>query len=140
MGPQPKAVRTAELKPDEALKLLAGTAMGRVVFSHRALPTIRPVNHIVDDDHVVIRTHTGSALLGPAGTGAVVAYEADEIDPVTRTGWSVIVTGTVTLVHDPVQQARYRRLITPWADADMDQVVRISTDIVTGYRLISARG
>ncbi|WP_262057469.1 pyridoxamine 5'-phosphate oxidase family protein [Streptomyces sp. STR69] len=30
----------------------------------RALPVIRPVNHVLDGDTVIIRTQTGSALIG----------------------------------------------------------------------------
>ena len=129
-------VRMVELSADDALKLLAGVSIGRIVFSARALPTVRPVNHVVDNGYIVIRTHAGSAILGPAGSGAVVAYEADELDQETHTGWSVIVTGTATLVDDPEEQARYRMMLSPWVGAAMDYVVRISTDLITGYRLV----
>ena len=127
--------RMVELPTAEALRLLAGVAWGRVVFSHRALPAVRPVNHILDDGHIVIRAHSGAAVLDPAGSGAVVAYEADQLDETDRTGWSVIVTGTATLVRDPDQLARYERLLDPWMDGAMEHVVRISPDIVTGFRL-----
>lgn len=136
----PPRVRMVELAPKEALGLLAEVSMGRVAFSHRALPTVRPVNHVLDGDHIVIRTHAGSALLGPAGTGSVVAYEADRIDPAAHTGWSVVVTGSVTLVDAPEDVARYQLMLTPWIGTEMDQVVRISTDIVTGYRLVGDPG
>ena len=68
----------------------------------------------------------------------MVAYEADEIDPATRTGWSVVVTGTATRVADPAELARYQRLLTPWIDAAMRQLVRIRPEIVSGYRLVRA--
>lgn len=127
--------RMAELSESEALELLAGAAWGRVVFSHRALPAIRPVNHILADGCIVIRAHSGAAVLRPAGAGEVVAYEADRLDDIERTGWSVIVTGTATLVHDPDELARYSALLRPWLDAAMEHVIRIRPDIVTGYRL-----
>jgi len=61
------------------------------VFTHRALPAIRPVNHITDNGRVIFRTHEGTAILGAAGAGraTVLAYQADNIDPVTRAGWNV---------------------------------------------------
>jgi nitroimidazol reductase NimA-like FMN-containing flavoprotein (pyridoxamine 5'-phosphate oxidase superfamily) len=129
------SARMVELPAAEALRLLAGVVWGRVVFSHQALPAVRPVNHILDDGHIVIRAHSGAAVLDPAGSGAVVAYEADQLDETDRTGWSVIVTGTATLVRDPDQLARYERLLQPWMDGAMENVVRISPDIVTGFRL-----
>jgi len=127
-----------ELSRDAALKLLGTVQLGRVSFTDQALPAIRPVNHIVDEGDIVVRTHGGSALLGRALLSEVVAYEADEIDPATRTGWSVVVTGTATRVADAAELARYRRLLTPWIDAEMGQVVRIRPEIVSGYRLVRA--
>jgi nitroimidazol reductase NimA-like FMN-containing flavoprotein (pyridoxamine 5'-phosphate oxidase superfamily) len=124
-----------ELTRSEAWELLGSVSYGRVVFSHRALPAIRPVNHILDGDHVIIRTHRGAALLRPAQDGAVVAYEADALDPRTRSGWSVIVTGIATLVTDPEEQCRYREALEPWIGGQMEHVVRISADLVTGFRM-----
>lgn len=123
------------LSREEALRLLAGVSLGRVVFTLNALPAIRPVNHLLDDGSVIIRTHEGSALLPTARHEAVVAYEADEIDPVSRLGWSVIVTGRTSVVSDPDLVARYRDRLRPWVACDMDDVVRISTEFVTGFRL-----
>ncbi|WP_079062703.1 pyridoxamine 5'-phosphate oxidase family protein [Peterkaempfera griseoplana] len=129
------SARGEELSRDEALSLLGSASYGRVVFSHHALPAIRPVNHLVDGEHVVIRTHRGAALLGPAQDGAVVAYEADMLDPVRRRGWSVVVTGVATLVTDPAEQRRYREALPAWIGREMEHVVRISADLVTGYRI-----
>ncbi|CCB72407.1 pyridoxamine 5'-phosphate oxidase family protein [Streptantibioticus cattleyicolor] len=119
----------------EALDLLASVPVGRVVFSHRALPAIRPVNHLLDGDEVIIRTHCGAALLGPAGQGAVVAYEADALDPVRRTGWSVVVTGVAAPVTDPERLRRYHHTLRPWVGGAMAHAIRISTDVVTGFRI-----
>ncbi|WP_240677831.1 pyridoxamine 5'-phosphate oxidase family protein [Actinacidiphila soli] len=132
---RPTAARMVDLSKTEALRLLAGVTWGRVVFSLHALPAVRPVNHILDDRHIIIRAHPGAAILRPAGTGKVVAYEADQLDETDHTGWSVIVTGTATLVRDPDQLARYELLLHPWTDGAMEHVVRISPHIVTGHRL-----
>lgn len=132
--------RMVELGRDEALKLLGSVQLGRVAFTDQALPAIRPVNHLVDEGDIIVRTHGGSALLGHALQSEVVAYEADEIDATTQTGWSVVVTGTATRVVDPGTLARYRSLLMPWIDAEMEQVVRIRPEIVNGYRLVQATG
>ncbi|MFI2368042.1 pyridoxamine 5'-phosphate oxidase family protein [Streptomyces sp. NPDC018833] len=131
---RPRAL-ASELTRFEALSLLKSVPMGRVVFTHDALPAIRPVNHLLIDDRIVIQTHTGAALLGPAQDGAVVAYEADALDPVTRTGWSVVVTGVARLVQDPAQQEGYATALVPWVAGPKDQMVSISIDMVTGYRI-----
>jgi hypothetical protein len=90
---------------------------------------------VLADGCVIIRAHRGAALLGAAQDGAVVAYEADLLDPQTRSGWSVIVTGTATLVTDPEQQGRYGAALQPWIGGQMEHMVRISADLLTGFRI-----
>src|SRR5690349_16567976 len=66
------------LSREESLRLLSDAAMGRVVFTQHALPAIQPVNHVIDDGDIIIRTHLGAAItLAVDGHDAVVAYEAD---------------------------------------------------------------
>ncbi|WP_369355071.1 pyridoxamine 5'-phosphate oxidase family protein [Streptomyces sp. cg2] len=80
--------RRIELSRAQCLDRLAGVAAGHVVFSHQKLPAIGLVHHLVDDGWVVVTRSRKS--LSPVGSDAVcgvVAYEADEIDPATRTGW-----------------------------------------------------
>ena len=131
--------RSIELGGAEALRLLGSVSLGRIAFTRHALPTIRPVNHIVDDGVIVIRTHEGAALtsrsLRADGPGVVVAYEADSIDPDTHLGWSVVVTGYAHLVTDADELARYQRLLRPWVRQSMDYTARIHPDLVTGLLL-----
>jgi pyridoxamine 5'-phosphate oxidase-like protein len=128
--------RMVELDRDEAMGLLASVSLGRVVFTRNALPTIRPVNHLLDRGEIVIRTHEGAALTKRAGAGGVVvAYEAEAIDPRTHLGWSVVVTGYARLVTDPDDLARYQTVLEPWVDRAMDYAVRIRPDMVTGQRM-----
>ncbi|WP_433447572.1 pyridoxamine 5'-phosphate oxidase family protein [Streptomyces sp. CA-142005] len=138
------AHRRIDLDPVEALRLLDSVSLGRIVFTRQALPTVRPVNHVLDGGDIVIRTHEGAALTahtqqGSEGEGVVVAYEADAIDPDTHLGWSVVVTGYARLVTDPADLARVRTLLAPWApDEGMDQAVRIRPSLVTGVLLTDA--
>ena len=133
--------RCVELKHAEALRLLGSISLGRIVFTLRALPTVRPVNHLLDQGDIIIRTDAGSALAvhteGSDGRGVVVAYEADTIDPHSHLGWSVIATGYAQLVTSRNELDRYRQLLHPWVDQTMDYVIRIHTEELTGIRLIS---
>jgi len=132
-------VQMIKLSREESLGLLARVPMGRIGFTQQALPVIRPVNHLVDGDNIVIRTPSGSALQRNTGTDQVVVYEADQIDPQSYTGWSVMVTGLATQITIEAEADRYRRLLRPWINLNMDHVVRISAEIVTGYRLTHTR-
>lgn len=113
-----------------------------IVFTRHALPTIRPVNHILDNGDVIIRTQEGTALTShtrQAGDpGVVVAYEADAIGPDTHLGWSVVVIGYAHLVTDPADLARYQALLHPWVKQTMDYAVRIRPDLITGVLLSDA--
>ena len=125
-----------DLTPAQCWQLLRGTSLGRVVFTMNALPAIRPVNHVIDGHTIIIRSHLGSAITGRAsGDGAVVCYEADDIDPVWQTGWSVTATGTARLVTDSATASRCQRSLEPWVAGAMDQVITITPAMITGIRL-----
>lgn len=136
MGDTPR--RLIKLTRDESIRRLSGASFGRIVFTQQALPAIRPVNHAVDHGAIIIRTHLGAAVLSAAGM--VVAYEADDIDPREHVGWSVIVTGLATRVHDSDDVARYERLLRPWVNGERNEIIRIQPELVTGYRLTQDTG
>jgi hypothetical protein len=120
----------------ESLRLLGTVSLGRVVFTHLALPAIRPVNHIVEGDKIIIRTNIGATITTAVdGTGTVVAYEADMIDPDDHLGWSVVVVGRANLMADPDEIARYQKALRPWVSGEMDEVIVITADMVDGFRL-----
>ncbi|WP_432193203.1 pyridoxamine 5'-phosphate oxidase family protein [Streptomyces sp. bgisy027] len=133
---------SVELDAAEAMRLLGSVSVGRIVFTRHALPTIRPVNHVLVDGDIVIRTHEGASLTAhtrrAGGEGVVVAYEADAIDPDTHVGWSVVATGYARLVTDPEELARYQSLLRPWVQHTMDYAVRIRPDLLSGIRLTPA--
>lgn len=133
--------RLEELTPRESMRLLASVSIGRIVFTARALPAIRPVNHLVDGDYIIIRTDLSARIISELQpeAGSVVAYEADAIDPAERLGWSVIVVGVARRVTDLEKAAAYRRALQPWVAGVMDQVIAIHTDVVTGSRLVAER-
>ncbi|MEV0466932.1 pyridoxamine 5'-phosphate oxidase family protein [Nocardia tengchongensis] len=133
---------TVAMGREEALRLLASVPFGRVIFTRDALPAVRPVNHLVEDGEIVIvRTRLTSRLTSTvrADSNVVVAYEADDIDPVEQLGWSVVVTGIARPVTDPERVARYEALLRPWVDGMMDSIVAIEPTLVTGVRLVAKK-
>jgi hypothetical protein len=129
--------RLAQLARADCLQLVGSVPLGRIVFTVRALPAVRVVNHLMVGEQIIIRASLGAAISSEVdGTGTVVAYEADLIDPAERLGWSVVVVGRASRVTDRELGARYRELLSPWVDGEMDQVIAIAADLVTGYRMI----
>ncbi|MFD9270218.1 pyridoxamine 5'-phosphate oxidase family protein [Streptomyces goshikiensis] len=128
-----------DLDRSEALRLLSTVSLGRIVFTRHALPAVRPVNHLVVGEDVIVRIHEDGALgslVAPCDVpGVVVAYEADVIDPVTHLGWSVVVTGYARVVADTDEVDRYASLLRPWVARPMTGALRIRPDLVTGFRL-----
>ncbi|MCY0944503.1 pyridoxamine 5'-phosphate oxidase family protein [Streptomyces antarcticus] len=135
--------RMRELDRAEALGLVATVSLGRIVFTQHALPAVRPVNHLVEGEDIIVRIHDDGALaslVAPADVpGVVVAYEADAIDPVTHLGWSVVVTGYACPVTDADEVARFASLLRPWVGRPMTGALRIRPDLVTGFRLEAER-
>lgn len=129
-----EALSRREMGWHEAMRRLASVALGRIVFTQRALPMVRPVNHIMLDGDIIVRSPDGASIVHPEdpGRGTVVAYEADEIDPETHHGWSVVVTGVARIVDDPAEADRLAALLRPWALVTMNHVIRISPEIVSG--------
>jgi Pyridoxamine 5'-phosphate oxidase len=130
--------RLEALPRAESLRLLSTVSLGRLVFTHLALPAIRPVNHAVSGEQVIIRVYLGTAISAAVGqrSGTVVAYEADLIDPDTHLGWSVIIVGRASRLTDQNEAARYRELLRPWVLDGADDLIVIQADMVDGFRLV----
>jgi pyridoxamine 5'-phosphate oxidase-like protein len=131
--------RRAELTQDECLRMVGSVPFGRIVFTARALPAVQPVAHLLAGAQIIIRARLGAAI-GSAvhGGGTIVAYQADLIDPVQRAGWSVVIVGRAHRVTSEAQAARYREALPPWIDGEMDEVIAIDADLVTGFRIVPA--
>ncbi|MDK1344664.1 pyridoxamine 5'-phosphate oxidase family protein [Streptomyces sp. 378] len=129
-----------ELNRQECLRLLAEAPVGRVVFTRRALPAVLPVDFRLADDGAVLLCTSVTSELASAIAGAVVAFEADEFDPHTRAGWSVVVTGTATLVTDPAEHTRLlREGPRSWTPVPQEIFVRVDPELVTGRALAGGR-
>ncbi len=126
------------LEREECLRLLASFNFGRIAIHADALPTILPVNYISSDRGIVIRTGDGHKLQ-QATNHAVVAFEVDAIDPIYHTGWSVVVTGMARHLEsgDDIEWAKGLAL-PHWTRGGNDQLICISTEIVSGRRFLTA--
>ena len=124
-----------QLSRDECLMLMASVPVGRIIYTRRALPAVELVNFALDEGDIVIRTD-GSGKLAAATRGAVVAFEADQVDLADQSGWSVTAIGPSREVTDPGELARLRTLgLRLWAPGERDHFICISPVMLNGRRL-----
>ena len=126
--------RMAPLEPAECLRLLGSVKLGRVGLCGTAGPQILPVNHTLLDGNIVFRTELYS-VLADGTRDSIVAFEADELDDLMRSGWSVLVVGRAEHVEDPSEIADiFARMGQPWAPGLRPLVARIVPSQVSGRR------
>ncbi|HLU54394.1 MAG TPA: pyridoxamine 5'-phosphate oxidase family protein [Pseudonocardia sp.] len=129
-----------ELDEAECLRLLAGSEIGRVVFTDAALPAALPVNYLLDGQEIVFRTGDGSKLAA-AARNSVVAFQVDQIDPETRTGWTVLGVGAAYEVVVPERLAKLAtRLPEPWAPNRTEHTIAVPLQRLSGRRLVRGTG
>ena len=123
------------LEPDECWRLLKTTDVGRLAVAIRNRPDIFPVNYAVDDESIVINTAPGTKLAA-AIRGSAVAFEVDALDPITRTGWSVVLKGEATEIQTLEELMAVEKLdIETWAQTDKTRYLRLRPDTVSGRRI-----
>jgi hypothetical protein len=125
------------LERDECLRLLGTVPVGRVIYTRQALPAVELVNFALDGGDIIFKTGD-SGKLGAAVYGAVVAFEADNLDLMQRTGWSVTVVGQCQAVTDALEIGRLQAIgLVPWAPGQRDHYIRIPPTIINGRWLVS---
>jgi nitroimidazol reductase NimA-like FMN-containing flavoprotein (pyridoxamine 5'-phosphate oxidase superfamily) len=125
----------------ECLPLIAGGGVGRIGYTSRFGPTVLPVNYEVYEGSIVFRTGFRSSLEEDLRTGIAdaeynVAFEIDQMQPVTQEGWSVLVQGAAHFVDTDEELAPILRLgVHAWAGGAKDQFIRIIPTRITGRRI-----
>lgn len=117
---------------DEAtcLRLLGTSPVGRLGFSSHGLPVIFPVNYFLHDRTIVFCSEMGEKTRA-ASHHDVACLEIDQFDAFDHSGWSVLVTGRLSMV-DPEHEVLLRRLpLTPWVHG-ADHFIELPIDLITG--------
>jgi nitroimidazol reductase NimA-like FMN-containing flavoprotein (pyridoxamine 5'-phosphate oxidase superfamily) len=124
---------------EECLARLRSLTVGRVAFTANGDLTILPVTYLLDGLGVSFLTTYGSKLQ-VAVDGGRMAFEVDEADPETKTGWSVLLQGSATIVDDaPRVRDLDARLPGPWAPAETPlSWVHLRPDSVSGREISRA--
>jgi uncharacterized protein len=126
---------------EKCLQLLATVPVGRVSYLADGEIVVLPVNHVMDGQSPVFQTAHGSKLSAAEGQH-VVAFEADEYDERTRSGWSVLVNGRAHAIYEDAEIRRLNRLgLRPWVTAaDRPFWIRIQPTSVSGRQTPGLEG
>ncbi len=125
---------TEILSEADCRELVGGEEVGRVAVSVAALPAIFPVNYKVVDGDVYFLTGDGTKAKA-ALEGSVVGFEVDHLEPVHRSGWSVLIVGQARIVTGEERAAIGDLGLSPWAGGAKSHLVRIHPEFVSGRRI-----
>lgn len=123
----------------ECRHLLASTTAGRLAWSEDGQVLILPVAHAVHGQDLLVRTEPGTPLAA-LRPGVAVAFEVDDLDADTRTGWDVVVRGTVSrtrtcsTAEEAVEAGAPERV---WAPGDRRHVITITMTSLSGRAVSS---
>jgi nitroimidazol reductase NimA-like FMN-containing flavoprotein (pyridoxamine 5'-phosphate oxidase superfamily) len=127
-----------EIPESECRELLTSTTVGRIAFVDADGQQILPVNFVLIDGDIYIRTLPGGVIDTALSPGHdEVAFEIDHQD-VFRIGWNVTVRGSAAGVEDPatIDAVLANERLHPWAGGDRLAVVKVSPRMIAGRRVI----
>lgn len=129
---------TAELESmseAECWRRLGAHDFGRLAINVAGQPLIFPVNYAVCNRVIAIRSAPGTKL--KYTPGAKVAFEIDGSDPMSGSGWSVLVQGRgvdATTALDDVSWNARGAMPHPTAPGRKAYRIAIEVQIITGRR------
>lgn len=135
MSIPPLAPRMTEVSGAEALWLLEGSGLGRLVFVQRESVVVRPARHVWEYGRLIVRAPVQAAAVPTTAT-----YHVDEVRAATGTGWTVTAAGPADVITDPDEAAHYRRTLAGWTHGPHDTILRVRPQSVTGFRLVRGAG
>jgi nitroimidazol reductase NimA-like FMN-containing flavoprotein (pyridoxamine 5'-phosphate oxidase superfamily) len=130
-----------ELDEAECLRLIAPGGIGRLVFSGSWDLTVLPVNYKFYNGAILFRTAQYGSTDEDLRTGIEhaeykVAFEVDDIDPIAREGWSVLVQGPAHHLDSDFERAHAAQAgVDPWPGGDREHFISITPARMTGRRI-----
>ncbi len=128
--------RLVDLDPDEAWRLLPRQTIGRLAWQGADGISVTPLNYVVADDTIWLRVAAYSAMAREA-RDQQVAFQVDDIDEGTRSGWSVLVRGTARTVYG-IEVPGIPPVVEVWPEGIRALQVAVEPHQVTGRRLLGS--
>ncbi len=117
---------------DTCLHLMAGSTVGRISVTRRALPALSLVPCRLVGDVLVLSTLTNPDL-GSAAAGAVVAFETGEFDDSSRAWWTVHLVGVGrSMESEEDHQRLWDAGVPEWFASGSAEIVALDTDSIQG--------
>jgi uncharacterized protein len=127
--------RLLEMTPEECWSLVEASSVCRVAWCSSDGPAVHPVNYLMVDGALWLRTSARTRLAHEIDD-VIVAVEVDEIDPFTRSGWSVLVRGRAALVESRPESCGHWPEADAWPEGARRTQVRVPLTRITGRRLL----
>jgi len=130
-----------KLDEAECVRLISPGGIGRLVFAGRYDLTVVPVNYVLHDGAILLRTVEAGSTDEDLRTGIEhaeyrVAFEIDDIDAESHEGWSVLIQGPAHHLDDPGEQAdAIAAGVQPWAGGEREHFIEITPARITGRRI-----
>ena len=131
-------VRLRELSDEDCWELVSQPGhIGRVAWNSGSGPVALPVNYMVYERHLWIRTSAYSSLTREIDDN-LIAVEIDDIDPATHLGWSVLIRGMAEVKYHPEEVPGPVLEHRTWPAGHRPLWVPVSPRAHTGPRRVSA--
>ncbi len=125
--------RVIDLEPDECWTLATEQPVGRLAWTGPHGPTVIPVNFAVTGAEVLVHT-TAYSEMARECDDSPVAFEVDDVDASTRSGWSVLMRGRGHLEYGRPGDAEP----DVWAPGPRNLQLRIEVAEITGRRITAS--
>lgn len=136
MTPQkePRPGHFSTIDPDECWNLLATTTVGRLGFASDDGIAVLPLNFIVFEEAIYVRTNTETVIARLAEGCDDVAFEVDHHEDMFQSGWSVLVRGsTAEADADEAERAVHSSTrLGPWAPGERSLVIKLNPRRIDG--------
>jgi nitroimidazol reductase NimA-like FMN-containing flavoprotein (pyridoxamine 5'-phosphate oxidase superfamily) len=125
----------------ECMRLVAPGGVGRLAFTGSYDLTILPVNYLLHDGAILLRTEeegltTADLRTGDRASEYRVAFEVDEFDGQAREGWSVLIQGPAHHLDGEAERAQAQATgLQSWPGGSRDHFIKIIPMRVTGRRI-----
>ncbi|MER7608912.1 pyridoxamine 5'-phosphate oxidase family protein [Nocardioides sp. NPDC127503] len=125
-----------ELTVEESWRLATDTQVSRIGWTGPRGPVVLPVNHVVHEEALWIRTSAHSSMAEQIDESAV-ALLVDDLAPDTHVGLSALFKGRAEILYRDDQIPDLVRDLHPWPAGARPLWVRLRPKEVTGRRLVA---